>query len=290
MKMAAIFKESRNMKKKKINKVIIYILIVLVGIIMVYPLLWMIMASFKTNSEIFGSVKLLPKSFSLDSFIEGWKGTGQYTYGTYFLNTIILVVPTTLFTVLSSAIVAYGFSRFRFPGKKILLGVLIATLMLPSTVVIIPRYTLYNSLGWLDTYLPFYVPALLACNAFFVYMLIQLFAESPENWMRLRILMAAEVLNIFNDSSAVDETGSFFSRIIPVLWTYNDFFNSLIYINSVNKYPISLALRTAIDADANIQWNEIMAMSVVSVLPLIVLYFMGQKYFVQGIATSGLKG
>lgn len=279
------------MKKKKINKVIIYILIVLVGIIMVYPLLWMIMASFKTNSEIFGFVKLLPKSFSLDSFIEGWKGTGQYTYGTYFLNTIILVVPTTLFTVLSSAIVAYGFSRFRFPGKKILLGVLIATLMLPSTVVIIPRYTLYNSLGWLDTYLPFYVPALLACNAFFVYMLIQFIRGIPRE---------------LDEAAYIDGCGSFktFSTILlplmkpalfsaglfQFLWTYNDFFNSLIYINSVNKYPISLALRTAIDADANIQWNEIMAMSVVSVLPLIVLYFMGQKYFVQGIATSGLKG
>ena len=269
------------MKKKKINKVIIYILIVLVGIIMVYPLLWMIMASFKTNSEIFGSVKLLPKSFSLDSFIEGWKGTGQYTYGTYFLNTIILVVPTTLFTVLSSAIVAYGFSRFRFPGKKILLGVLIATLMLPSTVVIIPRYTLYNSLGWLDTYLPFYVPALLACNAFFVYMLIQFIRGIPRE---------------LDEAAYIDGCGSFktFSTILlplmkpalfsaglfQFLWTYNDFFNSLIYINSVNKYPISLALRTAIDADANIQWNEIMAMSVVSVLPLIVLY--GTEVFCSG--------
>ena len=167
------------MKKKKINRIILYIIIVLVGVLMVYPLIWMIMASFKTNSEIFGSVQLLPDSFSFDSFVKGWQGTGQYNYTTYFINTFWLVIPTTLFTVLSSAVVAYGFSRFRFPGKKILLGVLIATLMLPSTVVIIPRYTLYSKLGWLDTYLPFYIPALLSCNAFFVYMLIQFIRGIP---------------------------------------------------------------------------------------------------------------
>ena len=279
------------MKKKKINRILLYLAIILVGIIMVYPLIWMIMASFKTNSEIFGSVKLLPDSFRFDSFINGWQGTGEYTYGTYFLNTFLLVVPTTLLTVLSAAFVAYGFSRFRFPGKKLLLGILIATLMLPGTVVIIPRYTLYNRLGWLDTYLPFYVPALLACNAFFVYMLIQFIRGIPKELDEAAYIDGCGSFQTFTAILMPLMKPAFFSAgLFQFLWTYNDFFNSLIYINSVSKYPVSLALRTAIDADANIQWNEVMAMSVVSVLPLILLYFLGQKYFVQGIATSGLKG
>ena len=279
------------MKKRKINRIIFCIVIIIVGVVMIYPLVWMIMAAFKTNSEIFGSVDLLPDSFSFDAFANGWKGTGQYTYGTYFLNTFILVIPTTLLTVISAAFVAYGFSRFRFPGKKFLMGILIATLMLPNTVVIIPRYTLYNSLGWLDTYLPFYVPALLSCNAFFVYMLIQFIRGIPRELDEAAYIDGCGSFKTFTTILLPLMKPSLFSAgLFQFLWTYNDFFNSLIYINSVSKYPISLALRTAIDADANIQWNEIMAMSVVSVLPLIILYFLGQKYFVQGIATSGLKG
>lgn len=279
------------MKKKKISRIILYIIIIVVGIIMVYPLVWMVMASFKTNNEIFGSVKLLPSSFHLDAFTGGWEGTGRYTYGTYFLNTFLLVIPTTVMTVLSSAIVAYGFSRFRFPGKKILMGILIATLMLPATVVIIPRYSLYNSLGWLDSYLPFYIPALLSCNAFFVYMLIQFIRGIPKELDEAAFIDGCGSFRTFTTILLPLMKPSLFSAgLFQFLWTYNDFFNSLIYINSVNKYPVALALRTAIDADANIQWNEIMAMSVISVLPLVILYFLGQKYFVQGIATSGLKG
>lgn len=279
------------MKKRKINRIIFYIVIIIVGVVMIYPLVWMIMAAFKTNSEIFGSVDLLPDSFSFDAFVNGWQGTGQYTYSTYFLNTFLLVVPTTLLTVISAAFVAYGFSRFRFPGKKLLMGILIATLMLPNTVVIIPRYTLYNSLGWLDTYLPFYIPALLSCNAFFVYMLIQFIRGIPRELDEAAYIDGCGSFKTFTTILLPLMKPSLFSAgLFQFLWTYNDFFNSLIYINSVSKYPISLALRTAIDADANIQWNEIMAMSVVSVLPLIILYFLGQKYFVQGIATSGLKG
>ena len=155
-------------RKKRLNKIILYIVIAAVGVVMVYPVIWMFLAAFKTNSEIFGSLKLLPGSWSPDAFIKGWQGTGKYTFGKYFINTFLIVVPTTLFTVGSCALVAYGFARFKFPGKKFLFAVLIATLMLPNTVIIIPRYTLFNKFGWLNTYLPFYVPALLACFPFFI--------------------------------------------------------------------------------------------------------------------------
>ena len=183
------------------------------------------------------------------------------------------------------------FRDFVFREKKILLGVLIATLMLPSTVVIIPRYTLYSKLGWLDTYLPFYIPALLSCNAFFVYMLIQFIRGIPRELDEAAYIDGCGSFRTFTTILLPLMKPALFSAgLFQFLWTYNDFFNSLIYINSVSKYPISLALRTAIDADANIQWSQIMSMSVVSVLPLVILYFLGQKYFVQGIATSGLKG
>src|SRR5699024_6008119 len=102
------------------------------------------------------------------AFVNGWKGTGKYTFGKNMVNTFLIVIPTTLLTVISCSIVAYGFARFKFPGKKVFFVILIATLMLPNTVIIIPRYTLFNKFGWLNTYLPFYIPALLACYPFFI--------------------------------------------------------------------------------------------------------------------------
>lgn len=277
--------------KKKIKNIKDYAIIAIIGVILLYPIIWMFFATFKTNEEIYGSIKLLPESFSLKYYIEGWKGTGRLTYGMFFLNTFLLVIPTTILTVFSSTLVAYGFARFKFPGKNFLFILLMATLMLPNSVIIIPRYTLYNNFGWLNTYLPFHGPALLAAYPFFIYMLIQFMRGLPKE---------------LDESAYVDGCGTFRTLIqilIPLmkpalfsaglfqfLWTYNDYFNSLIFVNSVKKYPISLALRMSLDAESVVQWGKVMAMSFVAVIPVMLLFFAAQKYFVEGIATSGLKG
>ena len=139
------------MKKREIKTVITYILLGLFGIVMLFPVIWMFFACFKTNNEIFGSLALLPEGWSFDAFIQGWKTTGTYTYAQYFINTLLMVIPTTLLTLASCSIVAYGFARFDFPGNHFLFMVLIATLMLPNAIIIIPRYSLFNKLGWLDS-------------------------------------------------------------------------------------------------------------------------------------------
>ena len=166
-------------QKKTLNLVLTYLVIILIGCVLLFPIAWMISAAFKTNDEIFGSIALLPKSFSFQNFIDGWKSAGIYTYATYFINSFIMVIPTTLLTIASSALVAYGFARFNFPFKKQLFAILIATLMLPNSVIIIPRYVLFNKFGWVDSYMPFWVPALLACYPFFIYQLIQFMRGIP---------------------------------------------------------------------------------------------------------------
>lgn len=280
------------MKKKKEKRMVgTYILIVIIGCVLLYPILWMLFATFKTNEEIFGSIKLLPSSFGFQNYVDGWKGSGNITYGTYFLNTFRLVLPTTLLTVLSSTIVAYGFARFNFPGKKLLFGVLIATLMLPNAVIIVPRYTMFAKIGWVDSYMPFYAPALLACYPFFTYMLIQFLRGIPRE---------------LDESAYIDGCGTFRTLVailLPLmkpalfsaglfqfLWTYNDYFNSLIFINSGSNYTISLALRLSLDSESVVNWGKLMAVAFIAVIPLMVLFFAAQKYFVEGIATSGLKG
>ncbi|MDR2933499.1 MAG: carbohydrate ABC transporter permease [Oscillospiraceae bacterium] len=277
--------------RKITNKVFQYLIIAIVGVMLLYPIIWMFFATFKTNKEIFGSVALLPQIFSLDNYISGWTSSGGMSYTDFFRNTFILTIPNTLLTVCSSSIVAYGFARFRFKFKSTLFGLLIATLMLPSSVIIIPRYILFNSFGWVNTYLPFYVPSALACHPFFVFMLVQFLRGIPKE---------------LDESASMDGCGSFrtFVQIlVPLmkpalfsaglfqfLWTYNDYFGPLIFVNSVKKYPISLALRLSLDSESVVIWGKIMALAFIAVLPVMILFFLAQKYFVEGIATTGLKG
>jgi oligogalacturonide transport system permease protein len=276
--------------KKKINLAFSYVVIFIIGFALLYPIIWMFFATFKTNDEIFGSTALLPKSFSLQNFIDGWNGT-VIPYSKYFLNTALLVIPTTIFTLISCSLVAYGFARFRFPGKKILFAVLIATLMLPNSVIIIPRYTLYNKLHWLDSYLPFYIPAILACYPFFIYQLIQFMRGIPRELDESAYIDGCGTFRVFYQILLpLMKPALFSAALFQFMWTYNDYFNSLIYINSVKKFTVSLALRLSLDAESVVVWGKVLAMAFVSVLPLIILFFAAQKYFVEGIASTGLKG
>lgn len=277
---------------KRGRKALTYLLLVLLGFAMVYPLLWMLGASFKQNDEIFASLSLVPqKEWVWTAYRDGWNSIGNATFSLFFVNTFRMVIPTVIFTLVSSTMVAYGFARFRFPGKKLLFTCMIATLMLPNAVIMIPKYILFRNLGWLDFYKPFIIPSIFASSAFLVFMLLQFFRGLPRE---------------LDESARIDGCGSmrilvqilvplckpalFSAGLFQFIWTWNDFFNVLVYINSVPKYTLALGLRMTLDTQGDVAWNEIMAMSVVSILPCVVLFFSTQKYFVEGIATTGMKG
>lgn len=274
-----------------LSKAIYLLLLTAFTFMMIYPLLWLFMASFKTNNEIFGSLSLWPKEFLWQSYVNGWQGSGQFSFGVFLLNSFKLVVPVVLFTLVSCTLVAYGFARFNFPLKGLLFGLMISTLMLPDAVIIIPRYILFNQFGWLNSYLPFTMPALFACYPFFIFMMNQFFRGLPRE---------------LDESATIDGCNSFtvltrillplckpalFSvAIFQFIWTWNDFFSSLIYINSVGKFTVALGLRMSLDISSAANWNEVMAMSIISIVPCVLIFFFAQKYFVEGIATTGLKG
>ena len=157
------------LKKKHSSLIISYVILIVLAYVMIYPLLWMVGASFKSNAEIFSTVGLLPKEPVFGAFKAGWEGTGRYGFSTYLINSFELVLPTVLFTVISGVLIGYGFARFDFPLKKFWFAIMLSTLMLPSTVIIIPRYIYFKQLGWLDSYMPFWIPALLGCTTFFNY-------------------------------------------------------------------------------------------------------------------------
>jgi oligogalacturonide transport system permease protein len=285
-----VISEMKNKKKILINGAI-YTFLIVFGIIMVYPLIWLFFSSFKPNEEIFGSLALFPKHIVWDSYYNGWKGNIQFSFGLFFFNTLKLVIPVVLFTILSCSIVAYGFARFKFPLKKILFGVMISTLMLPNAVIIIPRYIIFRNLHWVDTYLPFTVPAIFACYPFFIFMFVQFFRGIPRELDESAVVDGCGSFRIFwQILMPLSKPVIFSAGIFQFIWTWNDFFNSLIFINSVKKFTVSLGLRMSLDITAAANWNEIMAMSIVSIIPCVLIFFFAQRYFIEGIATTGLKG
>ena len=177
--------------RRKLTTTLYYLVLTALGIVMVFPLVYMFFASFKTNQEIFGQpLKLLPDSFSPDGYINGWKGVGAYTFGTYMGNSFLLTLPCMFLTIASSLLTAYGFARFEFPFRKLLFAIMYGLMLLPGSVLIIPRYLAFAKLGWVDSYLPFWVPAALATSSFFIYMFIQFFRGLPRELDEARSMAA----------------------------------------------------------------------------------------------------
>ena len=278
-------------RKQRVGASIRYIILLFFGLVMLYPLFWMFSAAFKPNHEIFSSLSLWPKEFSLDGFINGWNTGTEYTFGRFFLNTLYYVVPKVILTVISSVIVAYGFARFDISFKKFWFVTLVATILLPTSVLLIPQYLMFREMGMLDSYLPLYLPMAFATQGFFVFMLIQFLRGLPTD---------------MEEAAQIDGCNSYqllWYIVVPMLkpaiisvalfqfmWSVNDFLGPLIYISSVEKYPIALALKLSIDVTEGTQWNEILAMASIAIVPSIVVFLIAQKYFVEGISSGGVKG
>lgn len=276
--------------KKVLSNSLNYFFLIVVGYVMVYPLLWLFFATFKTNNEMFGNKALLPSSFGFDAYIKGWMGAGRVTYTTFFQNTFSIVIPIILFTIISSIFISYGFARFNFKFRGLLFTLMLATMMLPSSVTIVPQYVMFRTFGWLNSYKVFIIPALFGVP-FFIFMMVQFLRGIPKELDESAFIDGCNTLRILWQILVPLCMPAIFTIIVfQFLWTWNDFFGPLIYLNSVKKYTIALGLRMSIDTQASIAWPNIMAMSLVSVIPCILVFFFAQKYFVEGISTTGLKG
>ena len=279
-------------QRAKVSAFLRYTVLIVVGIIMVYPLIWMVGATFKTNSEIFTSAWFWPKNPVFDGYDNAFKSYGgKIDLLKSMINTYKIVIPKVIFTVVSATITAYGFARFEFKGKGILFSLMISTLFLPQVVLNAPQYIMYNGWGWTDSYLPLVIPSLFAADTYFVFMLVQFLRGLPRDLDESAYIDGCGPFQCFIQILLPLLKPALFSAgLFQFLWTWNDFFNTNIYINTVSKFPLSLALRVSIDVTSNIQWNQVMSMALVSILPLILLFFAAQKYFVEGIATTGMKG
>ncbi|MDB1125939.1 carbohydrate ABC transporter permease [Vibrio algarum] len=281
----------RTIRREKINAAIRYTVLIAVGSLMLYPLLWMFTAAMKPNHEIFSSMSLIPSEWSLEGFINGWKTGTEFTFGHYILNTFAYVLPKVFFTVVSSTIVAYGFARFDIPWKKFWFATLIATVLLPQSVLLIPQYLMFREMGLLDSYLPLYLPLAFATQGFFVFMLVQFLRGVPTDMEEAAMIDGCNSFQVlWHVVIPVIRPAIISVALFQFMWSVNDFLGPLIYVSSVEKFPIALALKMSIDVTEGAKWNEILAMASIAIIPSIIVFFMSQKYFVEGVTSSGIKG
>lgn len=268
-----------------------YAVLIGVGLLMLYPLLWMIGGAFKPNSEIFSSIGFWPRQPTLDGFVKGWRTSTEYSFATYFANTFAIIVPKVILTTISSVLVAFGFARFNVPGKRLLFALLIATVLLPRSVLLIPQYLMFRSFGWLDTFLPLYVPSAFATEGFFVFMIVQFLRAVPPDMEEAAVMDGCNSLQVlFYVVVPVIMPSVISVALFQFMWSMNDFLGPLIYLSSVDHYPVSLALKMSIDVTEATHWNEVLAMSTLALLPSLLVFFLAQRYFVEGIQVGAIKG
>ena len=264
-------------------------IIVISAIVFMIPFYWMIRTSLMPGGEIFLlPIRWIPSRFLWSNYPEALQAV---PFLLYFRNSVMVTFLGIIGSVLTASMVAYAFARLRAPGKDALFVVLLATMMLPFVVTLVPVYLLFRNLHWLDTYKPLIVPQYLGGGAFYIFMLRQFFATIP---MEL------------DDAAKIDGCGFFriFWRLMlplskPALATvaifsfysnWNNFMGPLIYLNTMEKYTLPIGLTFFVNVRGTTYWNLLMAASVMVLIPCLLLFFVGQRYFVQGIALTGIKG
>lgn len=262
------------------------------GLIMVYPLIWMVMSSFKETNTIFATAnQLIPSRFILDNYINGWKGFAKITFATFFGNSMFISVVATFGTVISSAVVAFGLSRCKFVGRNILFVAMLVSMMLPAQVLMIPQYLWYQKLGWVGSYKPLIVPYFFAIQGFFVYLMINFIDGIPKELDEAAKIDGCSYYGIFARVHLPLITPALITgTIFSFMWRWDDFLSALLYVNESAKYPASLALKLFCDPGSSSDYGAMFAMATISILPAVIMFICLQKYLVEGISTSGLKG
>ncbi len=277
-------------RRKRVTTTVYHVLVTAASLMMLYPLFWMLSSSFKPNAEIFVTVgNLIPETFTMENYVNGWRGFAGLSFGVYFRNSLIVATLSSLGAVISSAMVGFGLARLHFPGRNAWFVAMIITMMLPGQVMMIPRFVLFNRMGWVGTFLPLTVPAFFG-SAFDIFLVMQFIRGIPRDLDEAARIDGCSWYGIF--------VYILIPMIIPALVTvgiltfinaWGDFMGSLLYLNEPSMYTVAYALKLFSDS-AGTDFGATFAMSVLSLVPILIIFFFFQKQLVEGISTQGLKG
>lgn len=280
------------MKIKKIaTKTIYHLFVIIFGFIMIYPVLWMISGSFKDNSEILrGSLSLIPKDLKLSNYATGWRGFSGISFATFFFNSFVITIVATAGTVISSSLVAYSLSRIRFKGRGFWFTCMLATMMLPGQVIMIPSFLIWHNLGLTNSYVPLVLPYFCG-QAFFIYQMMQFMAGIPRELDEAATIDGCSKYSIYSHIILPLLKPSLVTTvIIQFYWKWDDYMGPLLYLNKPQSYTASLAIKLFADAASTTDYGAMFAMSTLSLVPVFVIFLFFNRYLVEGIGTSGLKG
>ncbi|WP_430036767.1 carbohydrate ABC transporter permease [Neorhizobium sp. BT27B] len=267
-----------------------HVILIAICFVMIYPILWMLSGSLRPASELFGGdAGLIPSQVTVEAYPKGWFGL-QINFGQFFLNSLVIAVLATIGNVLAASLVAYAFARLQFWGRGFWFALMLGTLMLPYHVTLIPQYVLFRSLDWVNTWWPLILPKYFAVDAFFIFLMVQFFRGIPKELDEAARMDGCSAWRIYWKiilplSMPVLATAAIFSFI----WTWEDFFGPLIYISEMRNYTVQLGLRSFIDSSGTSSWNELFAMSVLSLVPIFLIFLFFQRLLIEGIATTGMK-
>ncbi|PZR11618.1 MAG: sugar ABC transporter permease [Azospirillum brasilense] len=264
-------------------------LLIAVAFCMLYPLLWMLASSFRSSQDIFSTISIIPQSLSLDAYFRGWNSL-QVSFGRFFWNSAVIAVLSVIGNVVSCSLAAYAFARLRFRGRNLWFALMLGTLMMPYHVTLIPQYILFLNLDWVNTILPLVVPKFLATDAFFIFLMVQFFRNIPRELDEAAMMDGCSPWRIYWKimlplSLPVMATAAIFSFI----WTWDDFFGPLIYLNDMDTYTAQIGLRSFVDSGGESDWPALFAMSVLGLVPVFLFFLFFQRLLIEGIATTGMK-
>ncbi|QNF29722.1 MULTISPECIES: carbohydrate ABC transporter permease [Metabacillus] len=261
------------------------------ALLMLYPVIWLLMSSFKPSEMIFVTAKsLIPDPWILDNFSKGWEGIGGNSFGVFIKNTVVLVIFTMIGQVISSAFIAFGFARMNFFGKGFWFAIMMVTLMLPYEVVMIPQYIIFSKLGWLDSIKPIVIPAYFG-HPFFIFLLVQFIRTIPRELDEAATIDGCNTFKIFYKIILpLIRPALATAAIFSFYWTWDNLLGPVLYLNSPDKYTVSMALNMFLSNETVSNWGAMFAMSIVTLIPVFVVFFLFQRHVVEGISTSGLKG
>jgi len=281
----------RRIKRKTVNTVIWFVVLLVLAAIVLYPLIWLLFATFKPSSEFGQNPGLLPENPTVDNFFKVFEGIAGTPLWRFFANSFFIAVMAVIGTLFSSSLAAYAFARIRFRGVGILFAAMIGTLLLPFHVVIIPQYIMFNKLELVDTYWPLILPKFLATEAFFVFLIVQFIRNIPRDMDEAARIDGAGHVRIFTSIMLpLIKPALITSAIFTFIWTWNDFLGPLLYVNDPEKYPLPVALRLYNDQTSTSDYGATVAVSFLALLPILIFFIVFQRFLVDGVATQGLKG
>lgn len=284
-------KKSKYRVKQHIITVIYHIVTFVIAVVMLYPLIWMVMSSLKPTETIFRTaMQLIPSEATLENYKNGWAGFAGISFTLFFKNSIVICVLATIGAVISSAVVAYGFARLNFRLKGFWFACMLLSMMIPFQIIMIPQYIIFNKIGWVNTFLPLIVPSYFGMG-FFIFLNIQFIKGIPMDLDEAARIDGCSVYKIFlRIILPLIKPSLVTSAIFSFMWKWDDFMGALLYLNDPMKYTVTYALKMFADPSSSSDYGAMFAMATLSLVPIFLIFLTMQRYLVEGIASTGIKG